>query len=415
MELPSHNAPPLLEALADLHALVLGNPYQPLHQIAEGVVMHWLRVVEDRDTVQPRFSPESMQRSAFHHGFEGDPGRQLERSAATHGIGEFDPLFRERLDAVAARLRAYFGRKGYRSSAEQCDRVMLELERLSRFLSAWMARVEWDGFVPVLHPARTVRRSEDEEFPDFQRPDDPPARVRWRHLLWEPYLNEAIVAWEENALQPYDAALEKLLALAEMNEQACPPYFMRPGFPLRPRGRRRTKVAVFSPTLRPLRTKSVFNVRFNQLVRKAQELAGARLLLHEELVEDVRFLIGMIRENVYQIANEPGFLTVARPGVPIIRGRPSTHPFLLDTAEFFKKAILFDNGTYTIDGGGIDTMFLQVRQLERYFRFQGGPAARRALATIEACTIGWEENRWKGFTRGLVQIAERLREWPPSP
>ena len=171
------------------------------------------------------------------------------------------------------------------------------------------------------------------------------------------------------------------------------------------------KVAVFSPQLRPLRTKSVFNARYNQLVRKVAESAGMGVLFQDDLIEDVRFVIGMIRGNVYQIANEPGFLSTARPGVPTIRGRPGTHPFLLDISEYFKKAILFDNGTYTPGGGGIDTMFLQVRQLERFFRYQGGPIARRGLATIEACTIGWEENRRKVFTHGLVEIAERLREF----
>jgi hypothetical protein len=287
---------------------------------------------------------------------------------------------------------------------------MVELERMSRFLSSWMARAAAEGPLFRLHPAPPEPGMAEHEFAGFRLPPESPARARWRHLLWEPYLNEAVVAWQENTLQNYDQALEQVLALSELPEETCPLYFMRAGYPLRLPGRRRNKVAVFSPAPRPLRTKSVFNVRYNQLVRKVEELGPGGTPHEDELTEDIRFLVGMIHENVYQIASEPGFLRTARPGADTIRRRPDSHPFLLDPVELFKKAILFDNGTYTIGGGGIDAMFLQVRQLERYYRFQGGSAARRLLATIDATILGWEENKWKVFTGGLVQIAERLRE-----
>jgi hypothetical protein len=58
----------------------------------------------------------------------------------------------------------------------------------------------------------------------------------------------------------------------------------------------------------------------------------------------------------------------------------------------------------------MDGIYLQVRQLERYLRYQSGSPARRVLSSVDACTIAWEENRHKAFTRELVKIAEKLRE-----
>ena len=409
MILPQQEQTPLLDALADLQTIVRANSFQPLHQIAEGAVMHWLRIAEGKDQVQPRFSPDAAARATFLDDIEADPANQLDTAPAEKERARFEPQLRERRRLLTERLHVYFDRKGYRSSADQCDLVMVELERLSRFLSAWLARLMREGPTPRLVPVPPPRFPGAEDHPGFAPPEAPAARIRWHHLLWEPYLNEAIVTWEENALNHFEHALEQLLALLEMPDHACAPYFMRPGHPLRPHGRRRMKVAVFAPVMRPLRNKSVFTVRFNQLVRKVEDMTGSGLLEQDALVEDVRYLIAMIRENLYQIASEPGFLTVSRPGVPTIRGRPGAHPFLLDTAEFFKKAILFDNGTYTVSGGGIDTMFLQVRQLERYFRFENSALSRRTLAAIDACTIAWDENKRNLFTRGLIKIAECLR------
>jgi hypothetical protein len=409
MILPEQNQTPLLDALADLQALVRENAFQPLHQIAEGAVMHWLRIAEGKDQVQPRFSPDAPARATFLDGFEPDPANQLDDAPSAMEWGSFDAQFPARRAALIERLRVFFERKGYRPSADQCDQVMVELERLSRFLTAWLARVVAHGPTPKLAPVPPPRFPNPEEYLGYAAPEEPGARIRWHHLLYEPYLNEAIVTWEENTLNNFDQALEQLLGLLEMPEHACAPYFMRPGHPLRPHGRRRMKVAVFDPVLRPLRNKSVFTVRFNQLARKVEDMNESGLLEQDALVEDVHYLIAMIRENMYQIASEPGFLTVSRPGVPTIRGRPSVHPFLLDTAEFFKKAILFDNGTYTVSGGGMDTMLLEVRQLERYFRFESGPLARRTLAAIDACTIAWEQNQRAQFTGGLIKIAECLR------
>jgi hypothetical protein len=409
LEQPNSRSSPVLDTLERFRELVAATPFQPVHQIAEGAVMHWLRVAEGKDSIQPRFIPDSAPRSAFHQGLEYDPAGQLDCAAADCLIDAFDARLDAQLRSVHGKLKRYFDRKGYRSSADACDLTMVELAKLSRFLSTWMQRVEREFGTPALTSSRRLPgASRQPEI--FLPPDEPAARVRWCYLLWERLLNQAIVTWEENTLQDFDDALQDLLSLLELDSVARARHFLRPGFPLRPIGRRRMKVAVFSPQLRPLRTKSIFNARYGQLVRRLEEMASAGVPVRDGLIEDVGFQIGMIRENEYQIANESGFLTVGRPGVPTIRGKPSTHPFLLDGTEFFKKAILFDNGTYTIKGGGIDGIYLQVRQLERYLRYQSGAPARRVLSSVDACSIAWEENRHKVFTRELVKIAEKLRE-----
>ena len=70
---------------------------------------------------------------------------------------------------------------------------------------------------------------------------------------------------------------------------------------------------------------------------------------------------------------------------------------------------MFHNRTYTVDGGGADAMYMQVRQLERYHRFQLGSGTRPLKGLIDECLRGWEENRWSAFTEGLLRIGAALR------
>ncbi len=408
--------PPAVSALEEMYALVQQNPMQPLIQIAEGEVMHWLRVVEGKENVQPRFTPGSVPSTAFYRGLDSGGQQQLDSAAAGSRPEEFEDQFPARLAQLAERVDAYFGGDGYRASSEQCDRAMVELERLSRFLSAWCLRIEELGYDAPAAPAVASHRPGARGFSAYAPPSAPAALVRWHQFFWEPHLNTAIVAWAENTLQPFDEALKYLKVLLELSGRERAGHFMGSGYPLRTWGRPRMKVAVFSPVQRPLRTRSVFEARYRQLLRRIEEAGDSPGRAERGLLEDIRHFIAMIRDNVYMLANQPGFLNQARPGLPVIRGLPTTHPFLLDPAEFFKKAILFDNGTYTVAGGGVDAMYLQVRQLERYYRFHPGAQARRILGTIQDCAIAWEENRCDGFTAKLLEIAARLRrETGPLP
>lgn len=359
--------------------------------------MHWLRVVEGKDGVQPRYTPGRLHSAAFCLGLEPDPARQVD-PLPPEGAEAFPQELERRTAALAEELRGCLEVEAYRPSAEQCDRMMVSLERHSRWLAT--ACRAWDPTAPQ-HRAAGGGTAE--------------APAGWHYHLWEPYLNAAVIAWQENSLQPFQEALRDLLALAEMSPAERAGHFLGAGYPLRSRGKPRMKVAVFSPVLRPLRTRSVFQARLNQLLARVEDLAQRPVWNESALVEDVRHITRMVRENHYMLASNPGFLEQARPGLPTIRGWPSTHPFLVDPVEFFKKAILFDNGTYGVAGGGQETMYLQVRQLERYYRFHRGPEARRLTGPLSDCAVAWEENCWPQFTAGLVELASRLRrERPPS-
>jgi hypothetical protein len=133
--------------------------------------------------------------------------------------------------------------------------------------------------------------------------------------------------------------------------------------------------------------------------------------LLDELALDVAHVTRMVETNRFFLATQPGFYERGRAGVPIIRGRPSTHPFHLDPAGFFKKAVLFHNGTYTIAGGGLDGMYLQLRQLERYAKFEHWSGWARSLRVpLLMSLIGWEENRWDACTEGLLGVADLFRK-----
>ena len=77
---------------------------------------------------------------------------------------------------------------------------------------------------------------------------------------------------------------------------------------------------------------------------------------------------------------------------------------------FFKMALLFHNRTYTLAGGGLERMYLQMRQLRRFYRFPSSGGTRNRRLLIEKCLMGWEENRWKAFTGGLLALAEDIRK-----
>lgn len=396
---PAYPESPMSLALDELEELLRSQSIQPLHQLSEGAVLHWIRVVEGKDGVQLRYPMEDGGEGCFHGGMETDAELQLDPSDSPHETADAMPALEARLHSLRDELETYFGRKGYRASSERCDQMMVALARLSRYLSARCLRVrdERAADSAMGNDAGSVASRIIGEHP------------YWQHHFWEPYLNGGIVAWEQNSLAPFQLALQQLLVLLRLPPEERTEFFFGNGYPLRSRGRPRIKISVFSPKPRPLHGNSFFSLRLQQLRNRLGGMDGADNRMLDGLLADVRQFIVMIRENCYMLASEPGFLRMARPGLPVVRGSPTVHPFLLDSMDFFKKAILFHNGTYTREGGGLDTMFLQVRQLERFFRFHQGGIARRLRGLISECVIAWEENRLPAFTAGLVRIASQFR------
>jgi hypothetical protein len=54
-------------------------------------------------------------------------------------------------------------------------------------------------------------------------------------------------------------------------------------------------------------------------------------------------------------------------------------------------------------------MYLQLRQLERYYKFEYWATGRAFRQPLERSLLHWEENRWDGFTSTLLELAERVR------
>lgn len=393
---------PLADSLDELHRFVLERGEQTLHRMAENAVLHWTRVVESKDGVQPRLNRAGYVPAGFHFGMEARPENQLDPVPAPLTAQAYTAGRETRLLALQERLERFFVHSGYRTSSEQCDQVMVEIARVSRYLAAACQREERASLAARLPsedpPPIDLYTGEGSETLLYQ--------VRFHYLRLEPYLNEAIVAWLQNGLEEYEQALRQLSArLREPATEMPHPL----GYPVRAQGRARQRTASFHPEQRPQRGKSMFTLRYNQLLKRLEAQEGLPLRVALQLDTEVRQFLQMARRNHYLVTSEPTFQQMGRAAMSLIRNRPTTHPLLADPMDFFKKAIMFANGTYTIAGGGIDPMYLQLRQLERYYKFEHWATGRAYRQPLERCLLHWEENRWDGFKDSLLELAERMR------
>lgn len=396
----------LLQSLENFHDLVAVEPLQPRQQIAEGAVMHWIRVAEGKESVQPRLTESGDAPASFHLGMEPDPENWIDHEFSAASLHDFREALTRRLDTLGVSIERYVHAGGYRNSPDQCDRMMVELAHLSRFLGAWVLVGEREIAARDGKPRVAAQPSN----PDGEGMAGLLQETRQAMYLWELPLNQAIVAWEENSLGSFAAALKQMEQLLAMASGERSSIERSTGLPMRRIGRRRSKISVFSPDQRMSRSKSMFGLRFNQLIKIVESLGDEALPLIEPLHEDVLHLLRMVGDNNYMLAAPPGFLQVGRPGSAVIRARPASHPFFLDPMGFFKKAVLFHNGTYTRAGGGLDLMYMQVMQLWRYLRFHAVSSGRGLLPLVEACEFAWEENRWDAFREHLLMLAIKFRD-----
>jgi hypothetical protein len=395
----------LVAPLWELYDAVAALREQTVHRMAEQAVLSWTQVLDGKGQMQPRLTASGYVPSAFHFGMESNERNRLDASARAGDL----PRYREALgryqDGLRASLERFFQPSGYRNSTDQCDQQMVELSRFSRFLGAYCLEVE-RGFNRE-HPGQDPAAGFD--LYTEQGRGSLLFEVRFQLFYWEPYLNDAIVAWQQNSLPDYLATLRRLNEALRVPEALRSSIPHELGYPCRPMSRLRQKTIVVHPDGRPLRGKSMFELRMGQLLRRIETLPAPPLRTLIELEREVRHFMTMIRTGRFTVATEPSFQDVGRQTLSLVRSRPRVHPFLLDPVEFFKKALLFFNGTYTIAGGGLDPMYMQMRQLERYYRFEHWASARSIRAPLEGCLIGWEENRWDAFTAGMLDVAEQLK------
>lgn len=408
VELKAEYDNPLITVLSELNQVLSEDPSQPVVQLAEGIVAHWHRVVGGLDLVQPRLNEAGFLPTAFNFGMEENPGNRIDDCGITEEEGAFEKALEAGRNELLGHLRGYFSQSGYRSSSDQCDNLMVQLARMSRFIGTWALEAE-------LMKQRNLSLDENERAINIYKERRNPSLLwstRWNLAYWEPLLNVALSAWEGNSLENFHTASRLVLNALELGEAEQRKNLPPPGYPIRGMGLARLTVFVQQPDYRPLRTRSVLWVRYNQLVEHIQDLddklSKGRM---EAIITDVLHFLRMVENNLFMHGFETGFLAQGRAGVPAIRGRPGTHMILLDPQGFFKKAVLFHNGTYTIAGGGIDRMYLQLRQLERYYKFDGwGGIGRIMRPLLDETFIAWEENKWREFTEGLLQVATVLRD-----
>jgi hypothetical protein len=402
--MPQSEAPhPLVAALWDLYDTVMARPDQTVFRMAEQAVLAWTGFLEGKGLVPPRLNASGYVPSGFPFGMETNPDNQLDPVALEGDVAKYRDVLDERLERLRASLERFFHHSGYRNSTDQCDQAMVELSHLSRFLGARCVEAErTEGGAPgAEQPAMDLITGAGRGSLLFE--------ARFQMFYWEPLLNDAIVAWQQNSLPDFLRTLQRLREALATPESARTRLPYEPGHPCRGMGRARVKVVTIRPEGRPLRGQSMFELRVTQLARRIEAHPNVPLRAAMELEREARHIIRMTEKGQYTLSTEPSFQLVGRQALSLIRTKPSVHPFLLDPTEFFKKALLFFNGTYTIAGGGLDPMYSQMRQLERYYRFEHWASGRLVRAPLEACLIGWEENRWSAFTEGVLRAAELIR------
>jgi len=405
----------LEDLLDELHQMVLGEPRQPLALMAEDAVMHWLRVVEGQDPIQPRLSREGYIPTGFHFGMEPQAENWLDHCAIGGDAEDFPSALRAREEEMLRTMRAFDSHGGYRGSSTLCDQTMLAVARFSRFLNTWGLEGE------LRHRRRWGMKNERKAGPaDIYQPRDAQElliRTRRALFAWEPFCNNVIVAWEENQLDPFNhavaamrEALESTIGEHAGDSGADLPELAVPGYPLRPLSEPRQKVVISAPEQRPLRTRTLFPLRMQHLRERMAMAPQPSATLLASLAEDVRHFLAMCQDNHFILAYTPGFTDRNRAGLAVIKSVSTQHPFLLDPQGFFKKAVLFHNGTYSREGGALDQLYLQLRQLERQGNSERWAGETRELrGPIDQCVIAWDENRWDVFTSGLLALGEILR------
>ena len=395
---------PLVAALWQLYDTVSVRPDQTVFRLAEQAVLAWTGFLDGKGHLEARLTPSGYMPSGFHFGLESNADNRLD-SVDPHGsLDEYLETLTERQRRLQAALAKFSRHTGYRNSTDQCDQMMIELSHFSRFLAAACLQAERaSGCGPLEsnQPPVDLYESTGRGTLLFE--------ARFQMVYWEPYLNDALVAWQQNSLPDYLRTLQKLRELLDLPESDRRTVPHPVGFPWRLPGRPRIKIITIHPEGRPLRGQSMFELRVTQLIRRIESHPNLPPRIALELEREMRHFIHMTEGGVYSVATEPSFQNVGRQALSLIRSKPGVHPFLLDPIEFFKKAVLFFNGTYTIAGGGIDPMYMQMRQLERYYRFEHWASSRGVRGPLEASLIAWEENRWKEFTAGVLRVAELVR------
>lgn len=389
--MPSNQPESLFQTLEVFLTLTEKNPYQEVVRQAENSVMHWIRVAEKKSHVPPRVEENGFVPGVFHFGIEPRINQRMDGFPLGHDLAAYELTLSGYLQSSKNSLDQYFSKKGYRSSSDHCDVLMVELEGFSRFLSTAL----YDGETG----ATRLKNSTDTYL----------IRVREGYFLWEPLINEIIVAWEQNSLSDFEKTLKALLEIILLPVDERSAHIALVGYPLRPLGQPRQKTWVFSPPKTKVRLKSMLSLRFSQLLTALHAWDDAMADQMDELEWEVHHLNRMIKNNYFMLSGAPGFWAGHRSDMTVIRGHQKTHPFFIDPTGFFKKAVLFHNRTYTQAGGGLEHMFLQLRQLHRFYKFN--PKKESLSQKLVAATIlNWEENRWSEFTEGLLALAEIMRK-----
>jgi len=392
----------LLEAIDELEHLVIEGSVQPVTHLSENAVLLWLRVLDGHDRIFPRLTESGMPPDTFYLGMQRHIANRIDPVPPSGDLAGYRIEFQNRLQVLEEKISTYLSHSGYRNSSDGCDQLMVEMNRVSRFLSTCLL----DGTsAATALPDSATSKGAGHGFL---------VRVIRDYLIWEPLLNDAIVNWEMNALNEFDRSVALVRNVLSLEDEERDVFQASEGFPLRPQANVRLKVSDFQPSLRPLRNKSMFQLRLSQLKNRIRVPGSVSMELEKKLEVEVRIFLKMIQNNRFLTAEPPGFWESSRSGMPLIRSKPRSHRFLLDTSDFFKKALLFNNGTYTVAGGGMDMMYLQVRQLERYYKFHFPGSAIDARILLDNCQQGWEENKVDKFTEGLLKLAEHLRANDPQ-
>lgn len=380
---PLHQA--LREKLAVLNATLNDHPAHPANRMAERLLERCHRALEGEPLLPIHLEGAKLDREAFYGGME--PLAQDRLDLCTGEDKDFGQVFVQRREGLWAHLQRILDSEEYRPSAELCDRAMLEVARFSRFLGVWAC-------------ACTQRKA-------GSFAENPHQAM----ILWEPYCNEALSAWEENHLNRFLKALHTLQELLCAPVESWASWYCAQEYPFRRRGQRRWRVQSDVPQQRSLRSRFRFLSLQQRLVERSEQCGTAEQNTQAAVVSELQHFQRMLQQNHFQIAEILHTQPHEHPGAPVIRAYATQHPLLLDAKRFYKRALLFYNRFFTFQSGADDVFALRLWQLQRSLRAQE-QSQEHQFHILERCLLAWEENRRCTFHACMLELAAHLADEP---
>ncbi len=410
-----------------------------LLHVAEDNLRSWVQVLKSKQILPIRLGAGGFPAEASCFYTSWQRADCLEYNQSEEGLSSFPSCLKERISLLGLSLAEFHAKKALPDS-HACDSLMMNMAYFSRFLSSWLSAAA------ALFPQemKHIHTAIDEP-PPLPWRSKPTSPMTFRHkaavsasgvllsvssdfkqlrngfnfcqliweqyVLWEPWLNQGIVAWRQNTLKHFLDSAQKLSLMisypSALLHEHLPPF----GWPFRRQKQSRFLVEEeFIRYSKNCRMRSGFRIAMNNLQSSIRLKPDPQTL--EAVNQEAIHFVHMMYQNRFVIAREP-FLRVPKSyGQALIRKVSSLHPYLISPNEFYKQAMLCYTNAYHTASGIHDEAYLQIQLLWRTLACHPSIEAPKTLAQpLEKALIAWDANNKSAFNKKLFRFAEKFVAW----